>query len=321
MGINGFSSRVRFMLVLLGIALGFALSACTGNTPPPVDPPPAGTLAKITILTSAPQKNALVGRIYGRVGTTALGRTDMTFQNQVCDSKEGSNSCQLQVKVGQIVTLVATDNANIEVGYFPYVNPPPDDRGAYASAQFMNWSQPCATPARGVCTFKVTGDQTVSAQFKILNLTTVSWVGVNQWKMTLKAQPHLGIATDNTSTEQNETISWGNPKYHDCTVSNIPTICWYIHTPDNATVKFEALPALGPVPVGSSGQLEFVRWGQACEINKSNPSCELTTGFDSSVTFYYEYLECPAATGGTFVSSGDGYKYEPYTDGCKVVRP
>ena len=202
----------------------------------------------------------------------------------------GSKTCTYLVKIGQTVTLAANDvDTRIYAAVNIFAADPPDPRTI--QSQFVSSSAPCATPERGVCTFKVTGDQTVTAQFKSLSLTTVYFSGGPIYRFTVSAPPELLIQNPNPPT-QNLVLTMQTPGVGPCIGLSPGKLCVYIRTPDNSTITMEALPVPGPVPMGSIGPTLFVGWGGACAINLTNPTCNLTSGIDQQVTMKWEYYRC-----------------------------
>ena len=69
-----------------------------------------------------------------------------------------------------------------------------------------------------------------------------------------------------------------------------------ILTPANATIKMEAVPITTVPPQGTTGPTLFVGWGSVCAIYLTNPTCNLTSGVDQTVTMKWEYYRCVNGT-------------------------
>jgi len=302
------------------VILATFLSGCGGSgdpgttNPGGTQNPPAATTATLTIQMNTTGGTMWPGTVYGRDSTVALTRKDMTFQYGRCSGLEpGNKTCTYLVKVGQTVTLAATDvQAGLSASENTFATDRPDPRTIHS--QFASWSAPCATPERGVCVLKVTGNQTVAVQYKSLSLTTVLFSGGPPYRVTLTAPPALDLSFANTAT-QNLVI--GRPPF--CTSLAPGRQCLQIMTPDNATIKLEAVPISGPPPMGAIGPTLFVGWGGACAINLTNPTCNLTSGIDQSVTMKWEHYRCVGSNGVAFpvIGVNGNYKYPAGVDNLK----
>ena len=242
----------------------------------------------------------------------------MTSQYGRCSGVEpGNKTCTYLVKDGQTVTLAATDPlAGLFASENNFGTDRPDPRTI--QSQFASWSALCATPERGVCVLKVTGNQTVTVLYKSMSLTTVFFTGGPQYRVSLTAPPALVIPFTNAP----QSLSTGRSST--CTSLAPGRQCLQIMTPDNATIKLEAVPITGPLPMGAIGPTLFVGWGGACAINLTNPTCNLTSGIDQSVTMKWEHYRCVGITGVPFVSVGvnGNYKYpadSPSLKDCVLV--
>ncbi|MBC7843066.1 MAG: hypothetical protein H7099_12170 [Gemmatimonadaceae bacterium] len=284
------ATRLNLLLVpLLAACGGSSGGDVTGN--PGGNPPPVVTTATVTIQMTTPGGTIRPGSIYGRDSTLALTRNDMTFQYGRCTGAgPGTTTCTYTVKVGQTVTLVATDlTAAIQASVNTFAADRPDPRTI--QSQFTSWSSPCATPERGVCVIRVTDNVTVEAKYKPLNLTTVNFQGAPNYKFTITAPPELLIQNPNPAQQQ-LVLAAGGPGVGQCIGLSPGKQCVLLLVPDNSTIRLEAIPITSALPMGALGPTRFVGWGSVCAINLTNPTCDLNGGSDQAVTMKWEYYRC-----------------------------
>ncbi len=131
--------------IVITLLCGFAAAACGGgDSTGGVTTPPPATTGRITIqlTTSAPSISA--GAIYGRSGTTSSRRVDFIASDGRCASAPTSNTCTYDVKIGDTVSLAATEPlAEPSIGGYAAVSSPDDPRTI--ESQFVSWSSPCVS--------------------------------------------------------------------------------------------------------------------------------------------------------------------------------
>jgi hypothetical protein len=278
------------------------------------------TSATITVHADVTNPNLISGWVYKHVGSAAVGRADIQQgTDALCTGTLGGAKCILSAKVGDTVTLIATDQGDVSFGGYSNANAPKDPRSpSGAPAQFVEWSAPCATPSRGVCVFEVTGDESITVQFKELTLTQVYFSGLDNWRYTIEAPPLLKVGPDYTGEARHIVYDYEKSTFY-CLGGATPELCWYILTPDGASIRLEALPPPGTKPAESPGALAFRGWGGGCAINGINPVCDLSSGVDQTVIYRWEYYTCrgdPGVNNGT-----SGWKFAPGTRANCTVQP
>ncbi len=291
----------------------------SGSTGPGTNPPP-GTTARISIQQTTTAPTIYAGDIYGKSGPAALSRVDFTPQDKRCSAQPGPNLCYFDVKVGETVTLVASDVlAEANIGAYPTVNVPDDPRTI--QSQFVGFTGPCATPAPGVCTFKATGDQTVTVQYKPLNLTKVNFSGLGVWQFTVVQPDPLGLTFQQAAGTLTTYRSYGvftiGVTHPRCIGLAPGERCAYILTPDNASIAFDIYDSQSPQPLGSPGPLSFVGWGGACAGSTAHSAntvaaCTLSGSGDRTVVIKWEYYRCVSSSGAPYASEGtSSWKIDP----------
>lgn len=272
------------------------------------DASPAEPDATVTITIRLNTTGGVAGQVYARAGAAAFNRSDMSPQYGACVGLTAGapRTCQYLAKIGQTLTLIANDNLpTVSIGVNTLATDRPDPRTV--QSQFVSWSAPCTTPERGVCVLKVTGEQTVAAQYKGLSLTTLYFTGEPLYKITVAAPAELTIDATPTPA-QNKVVATGDAGLGRCVGLDPGKQCVQIATPDNATIKLEALPVPLPAPSGSPGPLNFISWGGACASNVTNPVCNLTSGTDQQVTMKWQHYRCQKGTAAPSVLATSSWK-------------
>jgi hypothetical protein len=323
---NGMHARRWMGQLLLGAS--FLLAACGGGessgtvtdpgggTPTPT-PTPTPTQATVTIntVTSVPRINA--GSIFGRSGSRSFTRSEFTNSNSVC-AFAPARTCTFPVNIGDSLTLVANDVQAI-AGVGVYTRLSPDDPRSIES-QFVSFSAPCVTRARGVCAFRVTGNVTITAQFKELTLTRYFFSGLNPWEIKITAPEQLTLTNDPDAIVTTFasyglfTTGVSSPR---CIGLAPGERCLFVITPDNATIRMDVHRPQGPTPQGSPGPLNFVGWGGSCAGGPSQfgiSACTLASGVDQIAIVRWEHYRCltAAPTSNPYATEGNsGWKIEP----------
>lgn len=321
------------------MALAVLLHACGGGGEPSTsvtdpgtnNPTPTPTTARITIQTATSVPSIYGGTIYGRSGSASFVRGQFQSSDQRCGSGP-ARTCTWQVNVGDTVTLMATDvQAQAEIYMYQIVSAPDDPRGI--SSQFVSFSTPCIARARGVCTFRVTGDVTITAQYKAMTLTRFFFSGLNPWELTITAPPTLTLAaispSDVVTTSGHYGLFSTGVSFGRCIGESPGVRCLAVTTADNSNIKMEVYPPQGVTPPGSPGPLNFAGWGGACTGGPSQfgiSACNLTSGVDQIAIVKWEYYRCftpPPNVNSYAVEGNGGWKIEagsPLIAGCTLTQ-
>lgn len=325
---NGMHARRWMGQLLLGSTL--LLAACgggespgtvtdPGGAPPTTpNPTPTPTRATVTINTVTSVPRIYSGAIFGRTGSTSFTRRDFANNNQVCGSGP-ARTCTLQVTIGDTLTLIANDvQAIADISVYSRVSQPDDPRGI--ESQFVSFSAPCVARARGLCAFRVTGDVTITAQFKSLTLTRYFFSGLNPWEVRITAPEQLTLTNDPSAivtTFASYGLATTGVSAARCIGLAPGERCLAVITPDNATIRMDVHRPQGQVPPGSPGPLNFVGWGGACTGGPSQfgiSGCTLTSGVDQIAIVRWEHYRCLTVppTSNPYATEGNGgWKIEP----------
>jgi hypothetical protein len=315
--------RSRSLISLVAVLAPWVLLSCgsdsnTGPDPNPPNPPP-GTSATITIQLTLAHDSMVSGGIYGRAGTSAVQRVDMTAADLKCGGVRGPRTCTFTANVGQTVTLIATEPTNI-VNSRLYNTVPRDPRlDSGQPGQFDSFGAPCATPAVGVCTFQVAGNTTITARFKLPSLTNASFLGMVGWRVTTSSPPPLAIGSASLVTTPIVSVSPDQRGQQCLSGPPAPLCIWWV-LPTGSTITFETLAPPPPQPTNSSPLL-FVRWSGGCTAFSPTSACSIpTTDAVATAEFNWEYYKC---TGEPGINAGtSGWKFPPGVfPSCSVQEP
>lgn len=321
------------------LAIAFVTLACgsgdggpsSTTTEPGGNNNPTPTTGRITIQLVTSTPTIWAGAVYGRSGTSSSKRVDFISSDGRCASALASNACYYDVKIGDTISLAAMDwLAEPAIKPYAAVSSPDDPRTI--ESQFVSWSSPCLTRERGVCVFKVTGNQTVTAQYKALTLTRFYFSGLNPWQLTVTAPASLGLTSVNPPLSGSIRAAYGGnavvggPPFPRC-IGGVPEVrCIAVLSADNSTIKMDIYPPDGSAPLGATTPLAFVGWGASC--NGANTAsvtpfaiatCTLQSGTDQTASVKWQYYQCPNGPNEGF--SGWKYTQDPLRpDGC-VLKP
>ncbi len=183
-----------------------------------------------------------------------------------------------------------------------------------------------------MCVFKVTGNQTVTAQFKSLVLTRFFFSGLNPWQLTVDAPASLGLTSVNPPVAGRIRAAYGSPSalvnavpFQRC-MAGVPEVrCVKVLNPDNTTITMEIFPPDGTPNNTALAPLAFLAWSGACTGASTvaapfvHPTCTFTSGSDQTVILKWQYYQC--ANGPNDGFGGWIYKQDPLRpDGC-VLKP
>jgi hypothetical protein len=271
-------------------------------------------MVAITVVLNAPA-TLWPGTAWLRADTGPTTRAAITRQDLNCPpGGPGNRTCTFNVARGQVVTVVATDQqAEIFFRSTPFNARDEDPRGI--RSQFTEFSGPCTTTERGVCTIDASQDQTVIVHNAPLRLTRIKFLGNVNWNFGVTASPTLNVADELHTAVQSANYSPKTPAAAVCvTDPDVAVACFSLVTPGNASIKLEAFPPDGPAPLGATGPLQFVRFDNPCG---SNTACTIEGEADIDVTMSWEYYRCPTS------ASNTGWNYGPVLTGttCVLTRP
>jgi hypothetical protein len=279
--------------------------------PAPTPAPSANVKITLTLNASAPQ---WPGTVFLRSGSSAVTRSDITAQDAQCSPVgPGQKTCTINVPRDQVVTLVANDQ-QAEVSFYtsPYIGRDTfDPRGI--RSQFGSFGPSCpATPARGVCVLTASADQSISVDYLPLKLTRVKFIGAGNWVFTAAAPPTLGIGSGFSNDFQSVVVRPDTASVGACVTEAAAVPCYAFISSSLSLLRFEALPPIGPTPLGSSGPLAFVGFDNDCA---SNTACNMNGSVDESITMKWQYYQCPTGTSNPLFNLG------PVFLGCTLVTP
>ncbi len=262
-----------------------------------------------------------------RADTGATTRDAITGQDIQCSPADPGNlTCTLRnIPRGQTVTLLAAEaGTGVEFGVTPFLLRENFDPRSIRS-QFLDFNGPCTTPERGVCVFTAEADQTITARYAAVKLTTIKFIGAVNWAVSISALPVLGVGPFRQKDFQSVVIQNGITPGLFCELDPLVAVnCYNIMSANNSIIKFEALPPRGPAPLGSSGPLEFIGFDNACN---SNTACTVVSEVDETITMKWEYYKCDTSTInpgfnlGPTLSGPAHAGPPPFLEVCTLTRP
>jgi hypothetical protein len=277
---------------------------------------------QVTLELEAPAANT-PGWVYLHYDNVAITRAAMTRQDLECSATgPGNKTCSIRVPRDKIVTLVANDNqAQVGFSTLPYKDlRDADPRGT--RSQFSEFVGDCDKPEPGVCVFTASADRTIKVKYLALQWTQIRFIGNVNWRFTIRSRPNLNIAFDLQKDPQLVVVTPQTPGVGECRTEAVAVPCYNIISPDNARIIFEALPPVGPTPLGALGPLNFVGYDDpSCG---SSPDCtQVDSTGENVITMKWQYYWCTQPSpvvGPPFVSNTGGWNYGPDAN-CSVVTP